>query len=97
MDTKDYFFPEQCVSITTLVPDTHSKSKSGEKKLVEMEIGRALTNYTSSEIDLIKGKDCSEVEKILCHPVEKDRKCIISSENLVLTLSSKTIDLFETN
>lgn len=87
-DTQNTFFPNQCVSLVTNI----GNPELGEEILVE--VGKALTNYTNSEIQLIKGHSCSEVEKILCHSVPQDRKCIVSSENMAFALSEKLIEVF---
>jgi len=89
VDVKDYFFPHQCISLTTCIQN----KKTGKEEIVE--VGRALSNYTSSEIQLIKGHDCCDIIKILGETGSKIRKSIISKDNIALFMSKKLIHLFD--
>ncbi|ORY76774.1 glutamate 5-kinase [Neocallimastix californiae] len=89
VDAKDYFFPNQCISITSAI-----KNKDTGKEEV-IEVGRALSNYTSSEILLIKGHDSCDIIKILGETGPKVRKSILSRENIALIINKRLIQLFQ--
>jgi len=88
-DTQDYFFPNQCISLTTIIKN----NDTGKDEIVE--VGRALSNYTSSEIQLIKGHDSCDIIKILGETGPKIRKSIVSKENIALSLNKRLLQLFD--
>ena len=83
IDTKDYFFPNQCISLTTTIKD----EQTGKNETIE--IGRGLSNYTSSEIQLIKGHESCDIINILGDGAKV--KSIISKENIAFALSKKLL------
>jgi len=87
VDTKDYFFPNQCISLTT-------KIKNEDKEEI-IEIGRGLSNYTSSEIQLIKGHESCDIIKILGDGAKS--RSIVSKENIAFALSKKLLQTLNLN
>eukprot|EP00833_Pecoramyces_ruminatium_P007054 jgi/Orpsp1_1/1181086/evm.model.c7180000075804.1 len=88
LDTKDYFFPNQCISLVVTIKNKNT----GKDEIIE--VGRALSNYTSSEIELIKGHDSCDIINILGETGPKVRKSVISKENIALIINKKLIQLF---
>jgi len=91
VDTKDYFFPNQCISLVTKV----NNKETGKDELIE--IGRGLSNFTSSEIQLIKGHESCDIIKILGETAPKDRKSVVSKENIALAISKKLLQILNYN
>lgn len=91
VDTKDYFFPNQCISLVTKI----NNKETGKDELIE--IGRGLSNFTSSEIQLIKGHESCDIIKILGETAPKDRKSVVSKENIALAISKRLLQLLDIN
>jgi len=89
VDTKDYFFPNQCISLTTTIKN----EQTGKDEVIE--VGRGLSNYTSSEIQLIKGHDSCDIINILGDGAKA--KSIISKENIAFSLSKKLLQTLNLN
>jgi glutamate 5-kinase len=89
VDTKDYFFPNQCISLTTTVKN----EQTGKDEVIE--VGRGLSNYTSSEIQLIKGHESCDIINILGDGAKA--KSIISKENIAFAHSKKLLQALNIN
>ncbi|ORX52121.1 hypothetical protein BCR36DRAFT_34094 [Piromyces finnis] len=89
VDTKDYFFPNQCISLVTSIKN----EQTGKNEIIE--IGRGLSNYTSSEIQLIKGHESCDIVNILGDGAKS--RSVISKENVGFALSKKLIQTLNIN
>ncbi|OUM63478.1 hypothetical protein PIROE2DRAFT_43360 [Piromyces sp. E2] len=85
IDTKDYFFPNQCISLTTTIKN----KETGKDEVIE--VGRGLSNYTSSEIQLIKGHESCDIIKILGDGAKA--RSIISKENIAFAFSKRLLQV----
>jgi len=91
INTHGYFFPNQCISLTTKIKN----KKTNKEELIE--VGRGLSNYTSSEIELIKGHESCDIINILGESAPKTRKSVISKENIGFAISKKLLQNLELN
>ena len=78
------FAAQQCVKIVL------SSSDNGNQDV--LELGRGLVNYSSEEIQRIKGIRTKEMEHVLGYV---DAECVIHRDNLVRTISAEAWESYQ--
>jgi glutamate 5-kinase len=59
-----------------------AKQDTEKNVIVRVEIGKGIVNYTSSEVERVKGLHSHDIARILGY---QDAECIVHRDNLVIT------------